>query len=565
MSTFRRTAPGISCSTPPELDGLYSAEPRLHSRWPQLLVWSAAAIILFVCYMRVSGTVPVNSDGASNALQAWDIIHGNLLLHGWWLSDVSFYTTELPQYALLELAIGLHSGVVHVAGAMTYTFVIILAALLGKGTARGWAGFGRALIAAGIMIAPQLGGGAYILLLSPDHIGSAVPVLIMLLMLDVAPRRWYVSVAVTAILTWALVADQVVFVTGVLPLIAVCSARIYRDIVRLRRPWASQWYMLSLGSAALMAVAAAWLIQAALQAKGGYILAPLTGISSPASALSGQLHIGMKAALVPHTKPHQLLQRIPGVLASDVEAVLLLFGADFLGQPTRLLTGMAFIHVAGVVLAACAVWAGVRRLLRGPDLVSGILAAAVVINGMAYVLRTHNADIFGARIIAALLPFTAALAGRLLHTRMAKPQWRPLAVVLLGSYLACLGYAMTQPQAPAADQHLADWLASRHLRSGLAAYWQATGTTLASGNSIQVSPVCATKDGFSVDQWESKAIWYDPQLRTANFLIVGGQSGCNHADLADGRSAFGPPAQTYKVGPYTIMVWNRNLLTMIRH
>ena len=44
--------------------------------------------------------MPVNADGASNALQAWDMLHGNLLLHGWWLSDVSFYTTELPQYTL---------------------------------------------------------------------------------------------------------------------------------------------------------------------------------------------------------------------------------------------------------------------------------------------------------------------------------------------------------------------------------------------------------------------------------------------------------------------------------
>ena len=60
--------------------------------------------------------MPVNSDGANDALQAWDMLHGNVLLHGWWLGDVSFYTTELPQYALLELAFGLHSSVVHVAG-----------------------------------------------------------------------------------------------------------------------------------------------------------------------------------------------------------------------------------------------------------------------------------------------------------------------------------------------------------------------------------------------------------------------------------------------------------------
>jgi len=51
--------------------------------------------------------VPVNSDGASNALQAWAMLHGNPLLRGWQLSDVSFYTTELPQYAALEAIRGL--------------------------------------------------------------------------------------------------------------------------------------------------------------------------------------------------------------------------------------------------------------------------------------------------------------------------------------------------------------------------------------------------------------------------------------------------------------------------
>src|SRR5215470_12355491 len=83
-----------------------------------------AAAVLFVCYWRQSLTQPVSSDGAANALQAWDMLHGDLLLHGWLLSDVSFYTTELPQYMLIELARGLSPDVVHVAAAMTYTFVV---------------------------------------------------------------------------------------------------------------------------------------------------------------------------------------------------------------------------------------------------------------------------------------------------------------------------------------------------------------------------------------------------------------------------------------------------------
>jgi len=56
----------------------------------------AVAAGLFACYLRLSATFPVGSDGASNALEAWSLLHGNWLLRGWTLTDVSFYTTELP-------------------------------------------------------------------------------------------------------------------------------------------------------------------------------------------------------------------------------------------------------------------------------------------------------------------------------------------------------------------------------------------------------------------------------------------------------------------------------------
>ena len=95
------------------------------------------AAILFFCYWRQSLAAPLSSDGAGNVLQAWDMLHGNLLLHHWWVSDVSFYTTELPQYALIEALLGLGPWVVHVGAAMTYTLLVLLAALLAKGRARG--------------------------------------------------------------------------------------------------------------------------------------------------------------------------------------------------------------------------------------------------------------------------------------------------------------------------------------------------------------------------------------------------------------------------------------------
>jgi hypothetical protein len=89
---------------------------------------------------------------------ASDMRHGNLLLHGWYMSDVSFFTTELPQYALLESFFGVHQETAHIAAAMTYTLSVLLAVAVARGGATGRRAAIRALVVAGIMLAPQLGG-----------------------------------------------------------------------------------------------------------------------------------------------------------------------------------------------------------------------------------------------------------------------------------------------------------------------------------------------------------------------------------------------------------------------
>ena len=114
------------------------------------------------------------------------------------MSDVSFFTTELPQYTLLELINGLNPGTFHAAAAMTYTLTLLLTVLLARGGAGDWASDGtggregviRALIAGGMMLAPQLGVGVFILLLSVGHFGTSVPLLLTWLVLDRGPPRW---------------------------------------------------------------------------------------------------------------------------------------------------------------------------------------------------------------------------------------------------------------------------------------------------------------------------------------------------------------------------------------
>jgi len=175
---------------------------------------AAVGALLWWGYYRLSWTVPATSDGAAIALQAQDMLHGNWLLSGWTVGDVSFWTTELPEYALIELVRHLGTDVIHVAAATTYTLLVLLAGFLARGRARGREGVIRGLLASGMMLAPQLGYGAFVLLLSPDHTGTQVPLLLGWLILDLAPRRWWVPVLLGLLMASTVVSDRAAVLTA---------------------------------------------------------------------------------------------------------------------------------------------------------------------------------------------------------------------------------------------------------------------------------------------------------------------------------------------------------------
>ena len=59
-------------------------------RWQAVAAWVAGGLVLFAFSLRISFGERVDSDGANSALQAWDLVHGHLMLHGWILGDATF-------------------------------------------------------------------------------------------------------------------------------------------------------------------------------------------------------------------------------------------------------------------------------------------------------------------------------------------------------------------------------------------------------------------------------------------------------------------------------------------
>jgi hypothetical protein len=462
------------------------------------------------------------------------------------------------------------------------------------------------------MLAPQPSGATQVLLGSPDHTGTALPLLLLLLLLDRAPdprarMRWYIPaccaicITATALLAVTIVADPLVEVVGVVPLVLACLLRAVRvSAVRLaprRRAarsggeraaaaddpvtddpaagdsgaadtsWRAACYQLLLAGAALAAVPLAQAMNSLIRQHYGYQLGP---------KLYGR---------VPW---HAMLKNAPIIWRS----FLVLFGADYADVTGAGSIAFALVHLVGVALVIAGVaFAGWRLLVparaaRAGDLVASFLVIAVLVNIAAYFVFVQPYNIYTAHEIGPVASFGAALTGRmlggpLLRAWRAAPEQEPggeprrrlsslrrrgarIAVTLVAVVLACyvplLGVAAASRQAAPQNATLATWLGEhQQLRSGLASYWEASSATVDTGGRVTMLAVGihGWNHRLAPDEWETDVRLANPATHSANFVVFGPD---HIVPVKLAIQMFGRPAHTYLDGAYTIMVWNKNLL-----
>ena len=463
--------------TPATAAGGHRAGRRPVRGW---LAWAAGtvvvAVVLFAAYLLQSRTIPAGPDGASIDLLSWDMLHGNPLLRGWWVADVTFYSTELPQYMLLESARGLNADLAHLGGAMTYTLLVLLAAFLARGRARGAAGVVRAVTGGAIMLAPQLGDGTQTLMQGPDHTGTAVPVLALFILIDCASpyggqtaphtprgRRWWVPAVTALVLAWVLVGDALVIVIAAAPLAVVCLARACRGLVA-REGLRAQWYELSMAAAAIVSVPVGLAAIKLITALGGWQIGTLQTKLATTGILARNF-------------------RITG------QGLLELFGADFIGAGSTRAVVFAVLHLAGVALVVWGVCAAVRGFLRTDRFIEAVLLLAIVFDVAAYAFGVQVADLLSTREIAPVLPLGAALAGRLVGERLAARRVASAALAAgVACYAAMLAYGAAQPAQAPVFEDLTAWLTAHHLSYGLSGYTQANIVTVEGQGNITLRP-----------------------------------------------------------------------------
>jgi hypothetical protein len=503
-------------------------------RWWAAAAWACAALMLYAFFVRISYGERVNSDGGNSALQAWDLVHGHLLLHGWHIGDATFYFFELPVNGIMQLLFGLGELAAHLASALTYLIVAACAVALAVTDSRGPARAVRCAVVVAVLAAPLLSTPTvWVLLEEPDHIGTSMFILVSFLLADRLPDRRFTAPLVCVILCAGQLSDLTVRYVAVPAIVAVCGYRVLAGR-RLRSGDAA------LALAAAISVPLESVLRAVMVHLGGFAMVP------PKAKLSS-----------PRLWPQHV-----SVTWLDIR---ILFGA--VARPDTKL-GSAGAALGLICLAAAIV--GLARLAwtwRRASRAGQLLGVAIVFNTVVYVISVMPLP-DGSREVVVLLPAGAVLAARALVPARISGELPAFAAIAGTALLALLplASAATRPPMSPATAPLTGWLEAHKLSYGVAGYWDASVTTLQSGGKVQLRAVDLHPKGkpvtwgINIPGWETNALWYDPAQHDATFAVTDVHG---RYPTSAFEQFFGKPAERYRVSGWIVLVYRKNLLRQV--
>jgi hypothetical protein len=524
-------------------------------RWRGAVGWTCAGLALYAAYLRISFGGRIDSDGANSALQAWDLIHGHLLLHGWVFGDATYYSFELPVNGVSQLIFGLGPLAAHVASALVYLAVTACSVALAVRGSRGAARVARCAVTVIVLAVPLLSAfGVWTLVEEPDHPGTSVFMLACALVVNRLPdlpppraaRSWRVPVVVCVILVAGELGDATVTYVAVPAIAATCGCR-----ALARRRWSGDATVLV---AAVASVPLEALTRALMTWLGGYqMVAPRTGLASPI--------------------------QWPGHVPVVWVDLCHLYGAAL--GPGNVLGAAGPALGLACLLAALAGLVKAVRAWRQATRAEQVIAAVMILNLGVYIVSWAPLP-SGAREIAAALPCGAVLAARALVPDQLTRRARDLAAVAAVGLIALLplaaaaarprvgpatGPAAFDPQG-AQTAPLTAWLERHRVTYGIADYWDSSVITLQSGGRVAIRTIDLRPKPRGpgvhayVRGWETNALWYDPARHDARWAIADTRHGSGYSVRTYER-LFGRPEAIYRVSRWVVLEYRANLLTRI--
>lgn len=505
-------------------------------RIPSISVALIGGIAIWVFLTIVSShAVGGNSDGATVVLEGQSLAHGNVILHGWILSQDSFWTVDALFYGVAVLILGVHGYLLNLIPALIASLIVIVSAHIATSRNPG----ASRLVAYGIVLLGLMfpvAAWAQFYLAGPYHLGTTLYCLCAfgLVTGEMTTKR---AIGAFIFLVAGILGDLQTISLGVIPIaLAGCVAII--------RTWSVKTGGARLAIAGTSTLAA-FGVRKLFELAGAFTFAP---------------------ARVPATFSQSLSNVLPGLrLSSHLVGV----GTGPYG-PSPIPSVFSLAHVVELALIVGVFVAVCIQLLRGLVMqpsaedhrtweLDDLLLIAILgsLSTYAY-LAVTGSDAEG-RYLSAGIIFAVVLTARVLaRTKMANLPLRrsvevlstvvAIAIVIGGVYTA------TSSPPPQPETALISLLRSHHLHDGLGGYWSASITTVKSNDAIKVRPVISGPDG-RIERYARQSLdsWY--ANTGANFLVYYANVNVDAITRASARATFGPARHVYSVGPYRVLVY----------
>jgi hypothetical protein len=465
---------------------------------------------------------------------------GNVLLHGWILTHDSFWTIDAFFYALAVRIGGLRPGLLNLEPALAVATAVVVGAFVASREHRGAAAIAGAVTAVVLLAFPTNAMSSF-LLGGPDHVSTAVLALLAFIFLRRGGFDWRWAAAVAA-LAFGMLGDLLMVAYGIAPVLGAGVVSMLR-----KREWRSG---IAAVTASAAAIVASELVSWLARAMGAF--KSVDGVSVATFA--------------------QMLVNLRHVLSYGAGLVGFTYGFDAGRVPTVLQD----VHVLGALLiVACSAVAianlvrGVvrgRRGATGPGTETGswwlddVLVVAMFGSAVTFVVLAVS-GVPGARYLVATIVFASVLSGRIVAQawQRLRPGRMTRVICVTGvaaslCFAAGVGCMLAQPVAAQSASTLASFLEAHHLRNGVGGYWAASITTVESKGATTVRPVLADPEGKLGRYMKlSSANWYAGQH--FQFLVYETPV-YQGVDSVSATKTWGPPAHTYVVGGYHVLVWS---------
>jgi hypothetical protein len=503
-----------------------------------LLVIAAAVLVLFT---SLSQHAFVNdSDTSTVVLEGFAMRHGNVLLHDWSLSLDSFWTVDVPFYAVGTFIIGLRPLLVNAVPAFIGLGTVVAGIFAAREGLRGRASVVAGATVALLLILPSH-ALSFFFLQGPWHIATGLWCLLAFIGLRNGRFGWGWCLAVL-FLAAGLLGDVQALAFGVLPVFVAGLVAMAR-----RRSWRSG---VALISAAAASVAVSEAIREICLKIGTFTF--------------NESHHTATASRMSHSVGHLLnwSAALFGVISGP-------FGGPEVPVPLRL------AHLAGLLVVLACVCFAAFEMLRSvvsartqTDNNDGagfglddLLVLGIVGDLGVFEVLTLSNNVLYARYLTVAVIFAIVLTGRVLgrasHRLRSRASLRlvgVLGIVLVGAFSAEVGLELAAPTPVQPATALDSFLSAHHLREGIGDYWAASAITVQSDGGIAIRPVVANlKHKIVPDGRQAPSTWYSGQR--FQFLVYQSEP-YGRVDAATVAGTFGTPKTTWIIGQYRVVVWS---------